>query len=96
MARAGLVPSPREEVTQLTNADVSGALTWQHTGGSDALLIGTTDDTEPSIEDFDAGLKVVRGDGLIDTSLAEMFPGASYVRLWSYSKDGCQFAVYHA
>lgn len=96
MARAGLVQSPRETITELTNADVSGDLTWQHTAGGDAQLIGTTDDTQPALADFDGGLLAIKGDGLIGDTLEKMFPGASYVRLWSYSKDGCQFAVYHA
>jgi len=96
MARSGLVASPKGTITQLTNADVTGTITFQHRGGNDALLIGTTDATTPSVSDFDDGLKYQSGQGEAGMALSDLFPGSSYVRLWSYSQDGCEFSVYHA
>ncbi|WP_372675354.1 hypothetical protein [Aquicoccus sp.] len=96
MARAGLVEVPRGTVIELTNANVSGNITFQHRGGNTALVVGTADATEPAISDFRNGIQYRPGEGEAGRTLADIFPGTSYVRLWAYAQDGAQFTVYHA
>ncbi|MEX0803333.1 MAG: hypothetical protein WD688_08465 [Candidatus Binatia bacterium] len=96
MARAGIVSVPKRTVTQLTNADVAGDITFQHIRGDVARVIGTTTATAPSVADFDNGVRYQQLEGERGTTLAALFPGASYVRLWAYTTDGAAFVVYHA
>lgn len=95
MARSGKVSVPKRKVTELTNANVSGLMTFQLRDGNDALLIGTADATEPLVSAFVDGLALGPGLPAVGYTLAEIFPGAGYVRLWAYSEGGCTFAVYH-
>ena len=94
MARAENVSIPPGEVVQLTNADVSGNITIQNSGGYQVRVLGTATDAAPSVEDFRRGLRFNPVDahpGTID----ELFPGSGYVRLWAYSQVGGSVTVYH-
>ena len=94
MARAENVSIPPGEVVQLTNADVSGNITIQNSGGYQVRVLGTATDAAPSVEDFRRGLRFNPVDahpGTID----ELFPGAGYLRLWAYSQVGGSVTVYH-
>lgn len=98
MARKETVDVPQNTVVELTNADVSGAISIQIVSGSFARVIGTTDATTPALSDFEKGFIMRQLDGPpFGTTLADMFPGAGYVRLWALSPSlsGCIFVVYH-
>lgn len=96
MARSERVSIPKDTVTQLTNANVSGNITFQHRSGGETVLIGTTGTTPPTIADFDNGLSYTFREGERGVLLDDIFPGASFVRLWAYSRQSADFIVYHA
>lgn len=97
MARSGLVNVPKRAVTELTNGDVSGDISFQLNGsGYSVLVLGTVDSTAPSPEDFSGGIKFSDGQGHVG-KIEDLFPGAGFVRLWAYSpQSGTDFVVYHA
>ena len=96
MARAGKVDIPPNTITELTNADVAGKITFQNLSSSVATVVGTDTATAPAVADFDGGLVVPFFDGPAGLTLEDIFPGAGYTRLWVYSRGGGVFAVYHA
>lgn len=96
MARAGTVNVIGGTVTELTNADVSTNITFQHRRGTDTLVIGTTTSTPPTEANFEDGVLYRAGQGEQALLLEDLFPGTGYLRLWAFSVGGAKFVVYHA
>ena len=94
MARAENVSIPPGDVVQLTNADVSGNVTIQNSGGYQIRVLGTATDAAPTVADFSRGIRFNPGQGHQGT-IDELFPGAGYLRLWAYSQVGGSVTVYH-
>ena len=94
MARAENVSITPGEVVQLTNADVSGGITFQNAGGYQIRVLGTATDTAPAVSDFKRGIRFDPGNGHQGT-IDDLFPGAGYLRLWAYAQVGGGVTVYH-
>ena len=94
MARAGRVGHAPRTVVELTNADVTGDITFQNKGSYTVPVLGTTDATAPSQSDFPDAVSFAPEQGHQGT-IDDLFPGAGYIRLWVFSHAGGNFVVYH-
>lgn len=79
--------------TQLTDANVT-AITFQNLGSQIIKVKGTTDATQPT--DDLGSIRYNPGQGELRTSLSELFPGISAVRVWAYSELSVQVMVSHS
>lgn len=94
MARQATVDVAKGTWTQLTAADVA-AITFQNIGSSYVLISGTNGATAPG--STDGALRYNPGQGEMNTSVADMFPGVSGVnRIWAYCVGTSQVSVSHA
>jgi len=96
MARDEAVNLAPAVVTELTNADVSGALTFINRSGYEVLLRATTDATPPTAADFAKGIAYNPNCGERDVTLDEIFTNATgHVRLWAYAPNGGRVVIMH-
>jgi hypothetical protein len=79
--------------TQLTDADVL-SITFQNTGSYHILIKGTTDATAPT--DKAGAIRANPGQGELNVSLSDLFPGISASRVWAYSEQAVGVFVSHA
>jgi uncharacterized protein with WD repeat len=93
MAQNTDISVPKEAWTQLTDADVS-SITFQNKSGNFVLIKGTTSASTPT--NADGAIRYNPGQGEPNTSLADMFPGISAVRLYAYAPEGALIMVSHA
>lgn len=82
-----------ETWTQLTDADVT-AITFQNKSGNYVLVKGTTSASAPT--DDDGAIRYNPGQGERNTSLADLFPGISAVRVYARADNGAEVMVSHA
>lgn len=81
--------------TELTNAAISTAITFQNISQVPITVKATTGSTAPS--DGTGGVTYAPGQGEQGKTLAELFPGlSSPVRLWANSPLGGSMTVSHA
>ena len=79
--------------TELTNANVT-SITFQNKGSFYVLVKGTTSASAPTNED--GAIRYNAGQGELDTSLAEMFPGIGALRLFAKAPKPISVMVSHA
>lgn len=78
---------------QITNADAT-TVTFQNTGESPIWVKGTTDTTAPT--NTTGAIRYDPHSGELSKTIAEMFVGASFVRLWAVSEWKSTVAITHA
>ena len=93
MAQNTTVSIPEKTWTQLTDADVT-AITLQNQSGYHIFVKGTTSASTPT--NADGAIRYNPGQGEPNTSLADMFPGITAVRLYAYAPEGASVMVSHA
>jgi hypothetical protein len=79
--------------TQLTNTDATSA-TFMNLGPATVYIKGTVGATPPT--DTLGGLAYEPGQGELNTSLANMWPGIAATRLYAYSGTPTEVMISHA
>lgn len=70
--------------TELSNAEnITGSIAIENRSAYNVLLKGTTDGTAPTNDDN--AFRLVGGDRGLSLTMAMLWPGSSFVRLWAYS-----------
>jgi hypothetical protein len=92
MAQNTDVVLPIATWTQLTNADVT-SITFQNKSGNYILVKGTAGATAPT--DDDGSVRYNPGQGELNTTLSDLFPGVSATRVYAYAPTGAEVMVSH-
>lgn len=93
----GKVDVPADTITQLTDADASGAITLQNNSPYSVVIMGTATATPPNAATMAEGITMPsHGAAVTNTTLAELFPGEAFVRLWALSDKSASMTIYQA
>lgn len=96
MARSGAVSCPKRTVVELSSGTITGDVTFQNRGDGAVIILGTEDATEPSIADFENGIRYEARQGE-KGSLGDLFQGLTVTNLWAYApQQACSVVIYHA
>ncbi len=92
MAQNTDVVLPIATWTQLTDADVT-SITFQNKSGNYILVKGTAGATAPT--DDNGAVRYNPGQGELNTTLSDLFPGVSATRVYAYAPTGAEVMVSH-
>ena len=92
MAQNTDVGLPIATWTQLTDADVT-SITFQNKSGNYILVKGTAGATAPT--DDNGAVRYNPGQGELNTTLSDLFPGVSATRVYAYAPTGAEVMVSH-
>lgn len=93
MAQNTTITLTADAWTELTDANVT-SITFQNTSSYHILVKGTTDATTPT--DALGSIRYNPGQGEMNTSLSDLFPGISAARIWAYSSQVATVFVSYA